>query len=96
MQGAPKAATTLQQVCQAALPGRRQTVTGTLSGAPAGSTVDVTFKSPIGTTTVVHATTDAKGNWEASVTPGSNDLEADGKSPRTMRGRLRRSERRSL
>ncbi len=48
------------------------TVTGKLDGAPAGSTVDVTFtghnaNGGLIRTVVQHATTDAKGNWTSSL-----------------------------
>lgn len=43
------------------------TVTGTLKNAPAGATVSVTFTKPTGTQ-VVDVTTDAQGDWTASVT----------------------------
>ncbi len=69
----PKAATELTQSCPAGgEPGVPVTVTGTLAGAPAGSTVEVTFDPPNDPPTVVKTTTDAKGAWEASVTPTFN------------------------
>jgi hypothetical protein len=48
------------------------TVTGKLSGAPAGSTVDVTWEMPDrnepgGRTVVTHPVTDAQGNWTTTV-----------------------------
>jgi hypothetical protein len=48
------------------------TITGKLAGAPAGSTVDVTWvipqsNEPGGRTVVTHPTTDAQGNWSTSV-----------------------------
>ena len=48
------------------------TITGNLAGAPAGSTVDVTWQMPTrnepgGRTVVTHPTTDAQGNWSTSV-----------------------------
>ncbi|HXR31107.1 MAG TPA: C25 family cysteine peptidase [Solirubrobacterales bacterium] len=71
--GVPKAPTKLEQKCPAGgVPGRPVTVSGTLSGAPAGSTVEVTFTPPSGPPEVVKATTDAKGAWKASVTPTAN------------------------
>ncbi|HEV7770577.1 MAG TPA: C25 family cysteine peptidase [Solirubrobacterales bacterium] len=72
--GVPKAATTLKQACpQHTNPGAALTVTGTLSGAPTGSALSVTFKNPAGASTVVNATTDANGAWKASVTPSANE-----------------------
>jgi len=68
-------ATSLSQDCpRGATAGSPMTVSGTLSGAPAGSTVNVTFTSPTGGSTVVAATTDAKGTWQASVTPSFNEF----------------------
>jgi hypothetical protein len=81
--GVQQAPTTLTQNCPTAnqqVPfGNSATVTmtGNLAGAPAGSAVAVSFKRPDrpgagppipGPTTVVTATTDASGNWTASVT----------------------------
>jgi hypothetical protein len=69
----PKAETKLVQSCPSGGTfGSPVTITGTLSGAPAGSTVEVTFTPPNESPTVVKATTDAKGAWEASVTPTVN------------------------
>jgi len=52
------------------------TVTGKLAGAPAGSTVDVTWQMPIrnepgGRTVVTHPTTDGQGNWSTTVASDS-------------------------
>lgn len=79
--GVPPAPTTLAQTCPSPVPFNGQTptavsVNGTLAGAPAGSTVVVTFTHPtrvVGNTQVtpteaVDATTDAQGAWTASVT----------------------------
>jgi hypothetical protein len=53
------------------------TVTGKLAGAPAGSTVDVTWEIPDrnepGRTVVTHPTTDAQGNWSSTVDGGSSE-----------------------
>lgn len=72
--GIPKAPTSLQQSCPArGSTGAPLTVTGTLSGAPAGSQVDVTFTPPDGSDpVVVKATSAADGSWKASVTPTFN------------------------
>jgi hypothetical protein len=51
-------------------------VSGTLGGAPAGSTVAVTFNGVgaiVPRTVTVNATTDAAGNWSASTPIGRND-----------------------
>jgi hypothetical protein len=81
--GVQQAPTTLTQNCPTAnqqVPfgsSATVTMTGNLAGVPAGSTVAVSFKRPNrpsagppipGPTTVVNATTDASGNWTASVT----------------------------
>ena len=57
-------------------------ITGTLSGAPAGSTVDVEIKIPAfngppgsSRTVVAHPTTNAQGQWSTSVTPGPSEYE---------------------
>jgi hypothetical protein len=71
----PPAATTLTQSCPADNQFHSNnvvTVTGKLAGAPAGSTVDVTWEMPTrnepgGRTVVTHPTTDAQGNWSTSV-----------------------------
>jgi hypothetical protein len=82
VQGLNAAPTTLTQNCPSAnqqVPfGNSATVamTGNLSGAPAGSTVAVSFKHPdrpgtapgSGPVETVQATTDASGNWSAQVT----------------------------
>ena len=52
------------------------TVTGKLAGAPAGSTVDVTWEMPVrglpgGRTVVTNPTTDGQGNWTTSVQSNS-------------------------
>jgi Peptidase family C25/Propeptide_C25 len=73
--GVPKAKTTLQQSCpRSGAIETPLTVTGALSGAPAGSSVDVTFTPPKGegSAAVVHAKTGADGSWQASVTPTAN------------------------
>jgi len=72
--GVPKAPTTLQQnSCPTgSFAGSPLTVSGTLSGAPAGSPVEVTFTPPSDPPVVVQATTDAKGAWRASITPTAN------------------------
>jgi hypothetical protein len=53
------------------------TITGKLAGAPASSTVDVTWEIPHtnepGRTVVTHPTTDAQGNWSSSVDPDSSE-----------------------
>jgi hypothetical protein len=66
--------TTLTQTCPADLQyGSHDavTITGNLAGAPAGSTVDVTWEIPDnnepGRTVVTHPTTDAQGNWSSTV-----------------------------
>lgn len=73
----PKVTTTLKQVCpRGGTTGLPLTASGTLSGAPAGSQVDVTFTPPAQSgsqPTVVHATTAADGSWQASVTPTPNE-----------------------
>jgi hypothetical protein len=73
----PKVTTTLKQVCpRGGTTGSPLTVTGTLSGAPVGSQVDVTFTPPAqsgSSPTVVHAITGAGGSWQASVTPTPNE-----------------------
>lgn len=73
----PKVATALKQVCpRGGTTGSPLTVSGTLSGAPAGSQVDVTFTPPAQSgskPTVVHATTGADGSWQASITPTPNE-----------------------
>lgn len=74
----PPVATTLAQQCPATgSTGDPLTVRGTLGGAPAGSTVDVTFRAPgsvtVGRTVVVEAATGADGGWSASVTPTGNE-----------------------
>lgn len=84
--GVPPPATTLTQNCPSAnqpVPFNSNgattvTMTGKLAGAPAGSTVSVTFKHPDrtvvggvptpGPVETVQSTTDASGNWSASVT----------------------------
>jgi hypothetical protein len=72
--GIPKAPTSLEQSCpRSSFTGQPLTVTGSLGGAPAGSVVDVTFTPPDESDpTVVHATTQADGSWQASVTPTPN------------------------
>jgi hypothetical protein len=75
----PKA-TTLTQTCPSPVTFNAQgpttvAVNGTLAGAPAGSTVTVTFtrptrivgNTPVTPTTPVQVTTDVNGNWTASV-----------------------------
>lgn len=75
VEGVPKAATSLQQTCPTGASAESpMTVTGTLSGAPAGSTVEVTFTPPNGSPQVVNATTDGSGAWKASVTPTGNQF----------------------
>jgi peptidase C25-like protein len=54
------------------------TITGNLAGAPAGSTVDVTWVTPIrnepgGRTVVTHPTTDAQGNWSTTLQSQSSE-----------------------
>jgi hypothetical protein len=79
--GVPPAPTTLTQTCPSPVALNDQTpatvsVTGTLAGAPASSTVVVTFTRPtrvvgsaqVAPTETVVATTDAQGAWTASVT----------------------------
>ena len=82
----PRKQTTLSQTCPAddqyhsnspSIP-----ITGTLSGAPAGSTVDVEIKIPANSgppgssrTVVAHPTTNAQGQWSTSVAPESNEYE---------------------
>jgi Peptidase family C25/Propeptide_C25 len=73
--GVPKAPTTLAQSCPDDVPFGSEaeiTVSGTLAGAPAGSTVDVKFEAPDGftpgRTVMVPATVDAQGEWTATVT----------------------------
>lgn len=75
-----EAQTTLTQTCPADLfysSNALVAVTGNLAGAPAGSTVDVTWDVPDmnepGRTVVTHPTTDAQGNWSTSVQSGSNE-----------------------
>jgi hypothetical protein len=71
----PPAATTLEQFCpREGTTGSPLTIKGTLAGAPAGSTLNVTFTPPAGTGApqVVAATTAADGSWSASVTPTPN------------------------
>ena len=71
----PPAQTTLTQNCPADNEFNSNdvvTITGNLAGAPAGSTVDVTWVIPVrdepgGRTVVTHPTTDAQGNWSTSV-----------------------------
>jgi hypothetical protein len=57
--------------------GQELTVNGTLAGAPAGSTVEVTFQAPggrtVGRTAVSEVQTAANGSWSASVTPTANE-----------------------
>ena len=76
----PRKQTSLSQTCPAdnqygnnspSIP-----ITGTLSGAPAGSTVDVEIKIPASNgppgssrTVVAHPTTNAQGQWSTSVDP---------------------------
>jgi hypothetical protein len=80
----PKTQTSLTQSCPA--DGQYNsndvdiTITGTLSGAPAGSTVDVEIKTPAndgppgsGRTIVRHPTTNAQGNWSVTVASESNE-----------------------
>lgn len=72
------AKTTLAQQCPASgTTGQQMTVNGTLTGAPAGSTVTVTFQAPggrgVGRTVVSDVTTNANGAWSASVTPTANE-----------------------
>lgn len=81
VQGVPKTATTLTQSCPASVAYGSEaeiTVSGTLAGAPAGSTVDVTFKAPDGNepgrTIMVPATTDAQGGWTASFTTDQREF----------------------
>jgi hypothetical protein len=82
--GVPQTPTTLTQNCPTANQqtpfgsSATVTMTGKLTGAPAGSKVAVKFKHPdhpntagppiIGPTETVEATTDADGNWSAQVT----------------------------
>jgi len=73
------AKTTLTQQCpQGGTAGSPFSVNGTLAGAPAGSTVTVTFQAPggrtVGRTVTETATTDANGAWSASVTPTANEF----------------------
>ncbi len=70
VEGVPRVATSLQQACPAGgKPGLPLAVTGTLSGAPTGSMVEVTFTPPQEGPIVVKTTTDQSGAWSASVTP---------------------------
>jgi hypothetical protein len=80
--GVPPVATTLTQSCPAdtVLSGNLLagtiTVTGTLAGAPAGSTVAVTFDGSAAITprtVTVNATTDAAGAWTASLPVARSD-----------------------
>jgi hypothetical protein len=80
VEGVPPAPTTLTQVCPAAsVTDQPLTVTGTLSTAPAGSKVTVTFAyQPVLTRPAVHTvvkevSTDASGAWSASITPTANE-----------------------
>jgi hypothetical protein len=87
--GVPPAPTTLTQTCPSPQTFNAQVpttiaISGNLAGAPAGSTVSVTFTRPtriVGNTPVTptetfNATTDAQGNWTASAAPTTdrNDL----------------------
>jgi hypothetical protein len=70
--------TTLTQQCpETGTTDQPLTVRGALGGAPAGSTVDVTFQAPsgrvAGRTVVQHVATQADGSWQASVTPTANE-----------------------
>ncbi len=80
VEGVPPTPTTLTQVCPAAsVTEQPLTVTGTLSVAPAGSKMTVTFSyQPVPTrpavrTVVKEVSTDAKGTWSASITPTANE-----------------------
>ncbi|HVY78709.1 MAG TPA: C25 family cysteine peptidase [Solirubrobacterales bacterium] len=72
----PKIATTLKQSCpRGGVTGSPLTISGTLTGPPGGSQVDVTFTPPAQSGSapiVVHAKTTADGSWQASVTPTPN------------------------
>jgi hypothetical protein len=72
----PNGTSALTQTCPAGgQVGVPLTVSGKLTGAPAGAKVDVTFVAPTLQTLiavppiVVSATVDAQGNWSATVTP---------------------------
>ncbi|MDX6679903.1 MAG: hypothetical protein QOE31_3955 [Solirubrobacteraceae bacterium] len=82
----PPTPTTLTQTCPTSVPynpntGATVTVRGTLAGAPPGSQVSVTFvhpqqsqtsTNPTNPPTNVVVTTDAQGNWTASVSTASS------------------------
>jgi Peptidase family C25/Propeptide_C25 len=79
--GVPRVATTLAQVCPtSSTTGSPLTVTGTLTGAPGGSSVTVTFKAPdpvtfvgVGRTVIRTVETNSDGSWTASADPTANE-----------------------